>query len=654
MNLHTTRTNQVAEPRGSTMKFTYPSGSRPLDGFTLKRGIGRGGFGEVYFATSDAGKEVALKLIRRNLEVELRGVRQCLNLKHPNLVGLYDIKNDSMDDRWVVMEHVAGESLEEAIERNPNGMPVDQVLYWMHGIVAGVAYLHDHGIVHRDLKPGNIFSDEEVVKIGDYGLSKFISCSRRSGQTESVGTVHYMAPEIANGRYGREIDTYALGIILYEMLLGQVPFEGESVGEVLMKHLTAQPDLSKLDEPYRAIVAKALAKDPELRLTSAAELQAMLPPLPPGATPPLAPSRAAWQDDAPASAAEPPSFDQAAAVRPAVGVAADTEVEPVYAAVRRGWHNLETEWQHAKLPPALRVAIIIGAILLLIAYAGVWGPLLFLALIGYGVYWVVRTIVVKPPRRRHGRAADVPPVAVRAAAVPAATAAHRTAAKEPKRRKRRWHQVERATLVVKPPKQKLMELTGSMLFAAAIVVIMSVVMMILRGAAMRPEQFAWLALVGTFGAWAVMVPAKVWEGQQGDHARRRFVMLVVGLLIGIFAYTLATALMVELPINQGIAGAGLLSHSFFGPEGAPTAMAYLAYFGFLLLILRWWCQVDPTRSARLSLWATGTCVFWAWLLSQFWQFPQPWGLMLAAVISIAVQLASPWLPPSERKIAAEE
>ena len=117
-----------------------------------------------------------------------------------------------------------------------------------------MAYLHDHGIVHRDLKPGNIFCDEGVVKIGDYGLSKFISCSRRSGQTESVGTVHYMAPEIANGRYGKEIDIYALGIILYEMLTGRVPFEGESVGEVLMKHLTAEPDLSVLAEPYRDIV----------------------------------------------------------------------------------------------------------------------------------------------------------------------------------------------------------------------------------------------------------------------------------------------------------------------------------------------------------------------------------------------------------------
>src|SRR5207247_2522657 len=130
-------------PRAATMKFTYPSGSRPLEGYTIKRGVGRGGFGEVYFATSDAGKEVALKLIRRNLDVELRGVTQCLNLKHPNLIALYDIRTDEMGDQWVVMEYVSGESLEDVIERNPHGVPIEQLLWWMRGICAGVGYLHD-------------------------------------------------------------------------------------------------------------------------------------------------------------------------------------------------------------------------------------------------------------------------------------------------------------------------------------------------------------------------------------------------------------------------------------------------------------------------------------------------------------------------------
>src|ERR1700758_5356715 len=112
MNLHVTQPEPSAEPRPAALKFTYASGSRPLEGYTIKRGVGRGGFGEVYYATSDAGKEVALKLIRRNLDVELRGVTQCLNMKHSNLLSLYDIKVDERGDSWVVMEYVSGESLE--------------------------------------------------------------------------------------------------------------------------------------------------------------------------------------------------------------------------------------------------------------------------------------------------------------------------------------------------------------------------------------------------------------------------------------------------------------------------------------------------------------------------------------------------------------
>ena len=241
-------------------RFLYASGSRPLEGYTIKRGVGQGGFGEIYYALSDAGKEVALKLIRRNLDIELRGVHQCLNLKHPNLLALYDIRPDDKGDTWVIMEYMTGQSLADVLATRPQGLPPAEALAWIRGIGAGVAYLHDRGIVHRDLKPGNIFSDEGLVKVGDYGLSKFLSCSRRSGHTESIGTVHYMAPEVANGRYGKEIDIYALGIMLYEMLTGRVPFDGESVGEVLMKHLTAKPDLSPLAEPYRSVVARRWKK----------------------------------------------------------------------------------------------------------------------------------------------------------------------------------------------------------------------------------------------------------------------------------------------------------------------------------------------------------------------------------------------------------
>ena len=253
-------------------RYTYGSGSRPLDGYTIKRAIGRGGFGEVYYATSDSGKEVALKLITRNVEVERRGVAQCMNLKCPNLLTIYDIRSNDAGETFVVMEYVSGPSLAGVLEKYPKGMPLNEARAWLKGLVEGVDYLHDHGIVHRDLKPANLFMEDGVVKIGDYGLSKIISAQQGSEHSESIGTCHYMAPEVSTGKYHKPIDIYAIGIILHEMLTGEVPFEGETVGEVLMKHLTTRPDLSRLAEPYQTIVGEALAKDPVNRPKRASDL----------------------------------------------------------------------------------------------------------------------------------------------------------------------------------------------------------------------------------------------------------------------------------------------------------------------------------------------------------------------------------------------
>src|SRR5262249_55851761 len=133
------------------MRFTYSSGQRVLDGYVIKRGIGRGGFGEGFYAVSDGGKEVALKLVRGdNLDVELRGMAQCLNLKHPNLLALYDLRTDAQGDHWVVMEYISGESLANVLLRHPQGLPEELARQWFLALARGVAYLHDHGIVHRD------------------------------------------------------------------------------------------------------------------------------------------------------------------------------------------------------------------------------------------------------------------------------------------------------------------------------------------------------------------------------------------------------------------------------------------------------------------------------------------------------------------------
>src|ERR1700722_12035920 len=162
------------------MKFTYRWGQRPLDGYTLKRGLGQGGFGEVYFAVSDGGKEVALKLIRGHSDIELRGIANCLNLKHPNLVHLYDLRVDAQGDRWLVMEFIQGEPLSSILQRSAHGLPEAQARDWFLQAAHAVAYLHDHAVVHRDIKPANLFVENGVVKLGDYGLSKSVGISQHA------------------------------------------------------------------------------------------------------------------------------------------------------------------------------------------------------------------------------------------------------------------------------------------------------------------------------------------------------------------------------------------------------------------------------------------------------------------------------------------
>lgn len=703
--------------RGGPMKFAYASGARPLEGYTIKRGIGVGGFGEVYFATSDAGKEVALKRIQRNLDVELRGVSQCLNLKHVNLISLFDIKYDDHGQGWVVMEYVSGECLKDVIERNPNGMPRDEAHEWFAGIAAGVAYLHDHGIVHRDLKPGNIFADDRVVKIGDYGLSKFISCSRRSGQTESVGTFHYMAPEIGKGVYGKEIDIYALGIILFEMLTGRVPFEGESSQEIIMKHLTDDPDLSGIGQPYERIIAKALAKDPDHRYSTVAEMNAalqsgsddglvMLEAAKRAAPAPVVvpvlrefpesivradqPARAVVSPDTgtlyisdeepqaeilfgPVKHKKPPVVggpayvpSQRLPVRQAAYAprAVQTNEEPIAKAVRSGWTNVSDWLNNGNVGVTIKVIvlIILGGTLLLNANwvlpaAVVLGTM-------YLVYYAIRALVLALTDK--GPAAPAASATTRVAS-PGRRSGQAAAVQGKKSKRRSRYLAARELLGRKSSSEKMTELTGSLLMSALVSGVLSLLLLIVTGKPFDASvntwsHYGWLMMCGTLGAWLVLALSKFWEGREGEPFRRRFVMLGVGMAAGAAFFGAEKLLMVKLADTTTLVSTGAANEfngwhmlpSLYSAEGTPLVGAYLAYFAGLFLVLRWWKQADPLRASRVSLWATGACVLWAYLLDMFWQFPQPWGVLLAAVISLSVQLSAPWMNPKERSRASEQ
>jgi hypothetical protein len=559
-----------------------------------------------------------------------------------------------------------------------------------------VAYLHDHGIVHRDLKPGNIFSDEDTVKIGDYGLAKFISCSRRSGQTESVGTVHYMAPEIANGRYGREIDTYALGIILFEMLTGRVPFEGESVGEVLMKHLTAEPDLTALNEPFRSIVQRALAKDPNVRIDSVSELVALLPGadehivLTPIAKPAPQPNPRGGAFLPPIAPMPPISLRHRAnearkeAFRQVSGTTSsepDVPIEePLWKGIRNGADYMRRRWVGDGAPPMPwinKVLLVFAAIGMAFWFFDDALGIGIQILIVYCIYYVIWTSFIKPGLRRQGTPASTGSTSTANGA--SRTAEQKTAAwpttevkaeikikptKSGRRVRPSWRDRAHRELAAKPLRDKLQELVGSMLLAAVFAAVAACVAPLLsteQPASENMAMYLWLASVGTIGSWAILIPGKFAEGKIEDQVPMRLTLLLFGALVGAAAWFLGEALLLTtsawgdpVSIRRGFLSNELLKWPLDSTDMTVGPQYYIAFFAFLFLVPRWWRQTEFTRSGRISLWWVAGCAGWAWLLHFLWWFPQPQGMMVAGVIAVATQLASPWMPPSRRKALAAE
>jgi hypothetical protein len=271
-------------------------------------------------------------------------------------------------------------------------------------------------------------------------------------------------------------------------------------------------------------------------------------------------------------------------------------------------------------------------------------------LVLYGCYRAIRAIVLRfTDRRPVGYACAPPPFAASAdpiAGVPLARPAPPPAA--------RWVQRESAALaaLAQSPRQRLAGLLGSLIGSALVAFTMCLVMAIIEsfhGHSPSPAQFAWLVVVSVTGSWAVLAPSKFWEPSRGEPMLRRFLLMVIGLAMGLVAFATATYLKVELPHDRGFGEIGYnLPAAFYGADGSPLLAAYVAALGTLFVLLRWWRQTDPLRSTRLSVWAMIVSTLAAWLVAAVWLFPQPWLPMVACSMSASVQLAGRWLNPRQR------
>lgn len=610
------------------MKFTFAPESRPLPGFTIKRAIYRGGFGEVYFGVSDAGREVALKLLHTNSDVEIRGVQQCLNLSHPNLVTIFDLVKDDDHDHWVVMEYVSGQTLDAAIRKFPEGMPVEVVRNWLPGIVAGVGFLHQRGLVHRDLKPGNIFMQDGVVKIGDVGLSKFISVSQRSAQTQSVGTVYYMAPEVSKGSYGREVDVYALGVILYEMLTGDVPFDGESTGEILMKHLTAQPDLNRLPPVLRPVIGKALSKKPEERFHQTDDLLKAFDAAVLG--------RQAEKQRTPEFAK---SFTEIN------GVVNSLEERLCNGAQREiAWWG--RKWTKGQLIEVGVLAIALGVFLGLVGIilAPLWlivlpillvlAPLLFVLFIAF--YSEISHAMTKYL---------TPAVPVRSGTV-GSRREERTSTNVPMP-----PSAKHATQISK--RARLASMTGMATLIVPMTLLLSAILIAVKHSMFQMEGVQSLdhSLVAMFVFTAITagwgITLLQWFHPAGTrHPHAWITKGILGGLVGAAAMQISKYLSVTLPESWEYSVEGLWSKvgdlALVDWDTGPTIYGYAVFFGVLFAMRNWSQLTSYTRPTRFSIWGVLKTIFVAWCITEIFAFPTGLAITWAAVISSAVQLASPW------------
>jgi len=672
---------------GKSTKYTFGPESRPLDGYTIKRAIHRGGFGEVYYALSDAGKEVALKLLKQNMEIELRGVSQCLNLKHANLVSIFDIRLDNDGDHWIVMEYMSGQSLDQVINDFTGPVPIKEIRKWIAGMAAGLDFLHDRGIVHRDLKPANVFIEDGVVKIGDVGLAKFISQSQRNAQTQSVGTVYYMAPEVAHGRYGKEVDVYSLGILLYELLTGKFPFDGESTAEILMKHLSEKPDLSEIPVALRPVVARALVKDPLKRTPSAGELyrdfeQAIdgkefpttipeesfhtnsVPPVPP------IPSASASQVEEFATVHSNPRSDRIAArharieQRRAVRQErhakrrdlmesrrqkTDSKRQDRYTSRRNrnravAANVVKPHSKSAAAPERSTAAGVLRFALIAIVFMAIFSPgkiaFIFSKLFRVGIFVGIGLLIYKAFFAKKEPAREKPP-----APQPVVPQVAQIPTRKHLRKMRRILTPE----AIRPIsiRQRLTESSSSMFCAVLVTALFAGGLALFTTFFETPTRIAFFVTATLLGSWAVLAVSKIYEGTTASSARRRFTTMIAGGLVGaavffigqylLFDFTSHDASLVTVQMPNDAEGHPL-EGNFMNIDS--DFWRYVIFFAGLFVMRHWWKHADSFRRKRFNLGSVFLTVMTGFVLGMATGFSAIWAILFSASISCVVMLSS--------------
>ena len=253
--------------------------------YLIEAVVGTGGMAVVYRAQDiQLHKTVAIKVLRPEYQTDMDFVHRfsleaeaAAKMSHENIVNMLDVGIDH-EMRYIVMEYVDGRTLKEMIRQEGRIHP-DVALRMAIRILAAVDHAHRNGIVHRDIKPQNILVDGEGrIKVADFGIARLKTEPTADAEGQALGSVHYLSPEQARGEVADEqSDLYSVGVVLYEMLTGQVPFDGDTPASVALKHVREMPASvrmrnGKISRALNEVVMRALCKDKKRRYQSAAEM----------------------------------------------------------------------------------------------------------------------------------------------------------------------------------------------------------------------------------------------------------------------------------------------------------------------------------------------------------------------------------------------